>query len=199
MAADYAAAKAAAASLLLAQRLYSPRIDVLKLRYRQRIVFDTFENYCANSKAALPQIFKYADMRDGCTVIKRGQGEPVYIVLYNGSVTHPGRRGFTLAHEVGHIVLGHENDGPDREVEANTFAAALLLPPVWVWELLLCSDFRLGVAELAYIFGVSEAAAQNRLRSFSRQTPPVFTDEEKQLLQKFGGLLPQLDGPVVDI
>lgn len=192
-------AAACAVSLLLRQRLYSPRVNVLKLRFEQRIVFDTFAHYCTVSRMTLPVIQKYADMRDGCTIARAYGNGKVYVVLYNGDIAHPGRRNFTLAHEVGHILLEHENDGSDEEAEANHFAAQLLLPPVLVWELLTQTDFNLSASELAGIFAVSEAAAQNRLRSLFQNRPSAFTGDECLLLKKCAGLLPDLSGPVVDI
>jgi Zn-dependent peptidase ImmA (M78 family) len=55
---------------------------------------------------------------------------------------HPNRIRFTVAHEIGHLVLGHTRQGrkkdidleskdPD-EVAANAFAAELLMPSSWV-------------------------------------------------------------------
>ncbi|MPZ20581.1 MAG: ImmA/IrrE family metallo-endopeptidase [Luteitalea sp.] len=101
------------------------------------------------------------------------------------------RRNFTVAHEIGHHVLGHQfhagehvhvdkgnyisqrgprsSTGADpREVEANQFAAALLMPSWLVQE----EAERLGsppldsdVAEMARHFKVSEQAMTIRLTS----------------------------------
>ena len=88
------------------------------------------------------------------------------------------RRNFTLAHELGHILLGHEKnviDGreydtrhnianPDktdkREVDANEFAAELLMPEntfkkVW--------DETKSIVELSDYFDVSIVAANARM------------------------------------
>jgi Zn-dependent peptidase ImmA (M78 family) len=101
----------------------------------------------------------------------------------------PNRRNFTIAHEVGHHVLGHQfqpgehvhidkgnyisqrgprsSTGVDpKEVEANQFAAALLMPA----QLLHREALKLGtpildsdVAALASLFKVSEQAMTIRL------------------------------------
>jgi Zn-dependent peptidase ImmA (M78 family) len=101
----------------------------------------------------------------------------------------PTRRNFTVAHEIGHHVLGHQFEagshvhvdkgnyisqrGPRssqginaKEVEANQFAAALLMPTSLVQE----QARRLGVplwdsavADLADLFKVSEQAMTIRL------------------------------------
>ena len=50
------------------------------------------------------------------------------IVFYNDSKSR-GRIRFTLAHELGHLVLGHPNsDDPQLEAEANFFANYFLAP-----------------------------------------------------------------------
>jgi Zn-dependent peptidase ImmA (M78 family) len=71
---------------------------------------------------------------------------PEWGIIYNTSITNPGRIRFTLAHELGHYLLHRENSGPDgiecsqddmlrygtdyarMEEEANEFAATLLMP-----------------------------------------------------------------------
>lgn len=56
-------------------------------------------------------------------------GERYYIVAYNRSMP-PARMKFSLAHELGHIVLNHKI-GQEKweEDEANHFARHLLFPP----------------------------------------------------------------------
>lgn len=88
-----------------------------------------------------------------------------------------GRRySFTLAHELGHILLGHSGDCEDeydtrddvnnphqgaREYDANEFAAELLMPAkefTEEWD--KCKD----VAQLAEMFDVSITATKVRLK-----------------------------------
>lgn len=83
------------------------------------------------------------------------------------------RQRFSIAHEIGHVNLGHEettfsasadpesddfSEDPDRtiEAEADAFAGELLLPPAWVK-----ADWKRGLrwAEIATRYMVSEAAA----------------------------------------
>lgn len=88
----------------------------------------------------------------------------------------PVRQRFTIAHELGHHALGHGTRFRDTtsnfnvyyrdpvEVEANAFAAALLMPSRYVW-----SEFNAGrandVARLADTFGVSQVAMLYRLKN----------------------------------
>lgn len=103
---------------------------------------------------------------------------------HNGSVRidvnasdHPNRRRFTLAHEIGHVLL-HLNGiedavisdpewrratselRPAKEVEADSFAAALLMPEEWVIERYKADK---NVDTLADYFGVSREAMKIQL------------------------------------
>lgn len=78
--------------------------------------------------------------------------KPTGIVAVKASIREPGRKRFTIAHELGHYILpGHgeldsvcksrdiESWGrgvPDQEVDANRFAAELLIPSTQVASLL---------------------------------------------------------------
>lgn len=87
----------------------------------------------------------------------------------------PDRQRFTMAHELGHVVLGHVVDGrmPKRdtnfaprgdldEVAANYFAASLLMPEKLVREM---AEYITSVERLASRFRVSPSAMGNRLKN----------------------------------
>ena len=93
-------------------------------------------------------------------------------ILVNSEDAHVRRR-FTMAHECGHL-LWHPNKNHFRdasadfggfshlEVEANQFAADLLMPPWLIWPAV--GRFGKNVDRLAAIFDVSTAAMSYRLR-----------------------------------
>lgn len=73
------------------------------------------------------------------------------------------RRRFTIAHEIGHLLLGHtcnEGSGTTNETEANIFASELLMPLK-----LLKSDYpRIkNLPDLAKLYRVSQQAMSYRL------------------------------------
>ncbi|MGH3146792.1 MAG: ImmA/IrrE family metallo-endopeptidase, partial [Rubrobacter sp.] len=116
---------------------------------------------------------------EGCSAVDPETGASY--VLINSDKPRVRRR-FTIAHELGHIALGHLHGGEvvvdetvrgksPREREANAFAAGLLMPEEGVrggWERL---KQRLGehpstidwIVWLAASFGVSDQAAAYRL------------------------------------
>ncbi|HET9342869.1 MAG TPA: ImmA/IrrE family metallo-endopeptidase [Candidatus Eremiobacteraceae bacterium] len=104
----------------------------------------------------------------------------------------PARRRFTVAHEIGHYILGHAHDEVhvDRnfgfifrderssrgvskeEIEANAFAAALLMPAKFLMKDLSTNAFDLVdsavVSRLAHRYGVSVQALSIRLGALGR-------------------------------
>lgn len=84
------------------------------------------------------------------------------------------RNRFTIAHELGHVLLGHVNEGNPRERDttfgnstpversANIFAAELVMPEMKVKELFGGAS---SVQQLSEIFGVSNAAMSYRLQN----------------------------------
>ena len=104
---------------------------------------------------------------------------------------HINRQRFSIAHEIGHVVLHAAQIGKDvhvdrgftvmrrdaksaqgtdaLEIQANRFAAALLMPKAFLRQSLIDGgieiDDQAAVLNLARIYGVSEAAMQIRLAS----------------------------------
>ena len=86
------------------------------------------------------------------------------------------RQRFTIAHELGHFVLGHASGQRDpsknfsvdnydfNEVAANRFAAELLMPEAWVrW--FVVNQGVTSLSDLARHFAVSEVAMRFRLKN----------------------------------
>ena len=99
-------------------------------------------------------------------------------IHYDGTM-HPHRQRFTIAHELGHFVKGHLQDQPlfrdpsknftldnydIHEVEANNFAADLLMPKEKI-DFLLYTEGITSVPKMASLLRVSEAAMTYRLRN----------------------------------
>ncbi len=105
------------------------------------------------------KIIKYSDAPqipnksgDGCQAVIGGN---MYI-LYNEGVSDERKR-FTIAHELGHIIMKHSGL-PDDEHEANVFASRLLMPACVLYE----SGVQ-NAQEIMQMCNVSYTAAKYRL------------------------------------
>lgn len=121
------------------------------------------------------------DSVSGLLVVKDGYG-----IIGVNERHHPNRQRFSLAHELGHYLLHRDtsnvfldaapiffrdersSDGSEREeIEANAFAAALLMPEAALREIIrekpLDAQDDVAVRRLAMQFGVSTQALTIRL------------------------------------
>ncbi len=134
-------------------------INVIELA--QQLGFSVYETEFDNSQI------------DGM-VINSKEERSIYVNQHN----LPVRNRFTIAHELGHIILHHDDNQAEeykiidyrgnntsydpKEHEANMFAASLLMPKykaIEVWE-----DVQ-NIDDFANIFKVSKAAASVRLQN----------------------------------
>lgn len=111
-----------------------------------------------------------------------------YIYLCYDTNTPVGRKRFSLAHELGHHCLGHNTDSSlmisDRnlydkqELEANYFAAQLLMPEQ-IFSTLNGQGINLAVTDIATYFKVSKEAAQKRLQTLNKRNSFKFSNKQK--------------------
>ena len=96
-------------------------------------------------------------------------------IIFNGDDAKTRQR-FTIAHELGHHVLGHTKYQPKLrdtnytirdpiETAANNFAAELLVP-MRMLEIAIGDDLKKSTKELANMFDVSESVMSIRLEQF---------------------------------
>lgn len=85
------------------------------------------------------------------------------LILYNNETSNKGRMLWTLAHEMGHLVLNHSDQNEISEIEANTFASQLLLPQC-VLKALFLSGKKITIPYLQSRFGLSVSAAKSCLK-----------------------------------
>lgn len=109
-------------------------------------------------------------------------------VLWVNGTQPPVRRRFTLAHELGHVRCGHDHGLPvdtfqtlggqttdQREVQANAFAAQLLMPADGVLEHAAREPTLEDVIAIAARFGVSTIAALYRFNTLKLVSAERFT------------------------
>lgn len=104
----------------------------------------------------------------------REDDESYFVCAYNFAEPDYRQR-FTIAHELGHVLLGHVSKGKKAkrddnfnprgdwdEVDANAFAAELLMPELHVREIVKSMT---SISDLASHFGVSPTAIRHRLKN----------------------------------
>jgi len=128
-------------------------------------------------------VVKELDVSGFDGALLRVVGVPAGTVVVRDSIREPGRKRFTLAHEIGHYVLPNQQTLrepclgrdvetwkkglPEPEADANRFAAEILMPRTAIQDLLAGSP-SLGVASsISGRLGVSLTAAAYRLAELS--------------------------------
>lgn len=136
----------------------------------------SYQEYAALAGLPLENLAVQA-LFDGCAVTGlRGRT----LLLYNDQ-SPPARQRFTLAHELGHLLLGHGVRSMREEDEADFFAAALLMPDALLTA--LCRrGLRLTEHFLTREFGVSRAAARRKRAAFLSPPPPHPLDDRVEIL-----------------
>lgn len=171
------------AAELLAERYdLSPRVDI-----------DTFVRKFATVE---PCTWPNGDV-DGLTV-RASQSEDLPRIFYRETQS-PRRIRFTLAHELGHLILGWHigtaqcsidmgtaGRSPD-EREADTFAASLLIPNRWVASLLAEG---IGISDVVRRLEEADVSPYASLIALSNALPPGWAFELAGTVQLRSGFMP---------
>ncbi len=200
---------------------------MLSSRKREiRIQADSFRDKCRISRYGIIDLFKECD-RMGYKLLRYPLGEDAdlgfalkrdedFIIFINSSI-RLSREIFTLAHEIGHIILHIIDNQPfidnnatiasgnldEKEQEANYFAACLLMPSDEVERFidLELLDFEknglsgMDIARIMSEFNVSYDVALNRLDSLGKIDSNQKTRLETERTEKrVGNLLKSIGG-----
>ena len=144
-------------TLILQDRITFP-IDVFNIKFNKDIKIISFEELALRSNNSYEQI---KEISQGSDAFKYEQNN-LLLIVYDDRINSIGRIRWSIAHEYGHIVLKHKDQCNKNEVEANFFAANLLLPECVLKELLQ----KRGNITKEYLmnkFSISEEAAEKYL------------------------------------
>lgn len=145
-----------ALSLLLSQRISGEYalsfLDLRKITACGAAIIDTFSSYEKKTGAFLPT------SAEGITLKLSG----INLILYDNKITNEGRRNWTIAHELGHILLGHEEISKINEREADAFAAELLMPEAVIRYLDARNDETISPETMTNYFSASLTACKRR-------------------------------------
>ena len=171
---DYSRAARLAYKSLLALHIDSFPVDPLVvLSYCKNTHVRTYDEIASRFGISDPAHLKwyYLDNRDAYTVRQEKSGVTLYELIYDSHV-NPYRRRFTLAHELGHIILNHRHEEWWEEQEADCFAAQLLAPkPVFPLFTSYGTDMT-NPETVSGIFGLSHAASEIAARPTKQDADP---------------------------
>lgn len=133
------------------------------------------------------------ELREGEDGISIFDGENWFIV-YDDTLESIGYKRIVIAHELGHIFLGHplfsrvhtqpgSTGKPREETEADTFAGRLLAPACVLWEINLHTS-----EEIANVCKISKKTAQTRaqrMKILYERDVFLTSSLEKQLYNQF--------------
>lgn len=177
---DFERCTSEATRLLYKQDVSNRILNIKNLTYDKNIIFDSIQNYSLITRTPL-FYFLSEDKQallDGCTIYDRRHDQ--YIVLYNDDVRYFEHLNWTLGHEIGHIYLGHTEDGDIEEVEAHYFASQLFMPDFSL-KMIMKEYGKINTWDVAEIFGVSESAAKKRIETMNKRTCVTFSSKAKEI------------------
>lgn len=158
---DYKNARKSASEILVLQDELSFPIDVEKITLKgKNIIFSSYKNYASKTRIDVSELSCNGIFKDAMII---NHTDEVKIILYNSDIESKGRILWSKAHELGHIVLKHKQQGDKEEIEANTFASQLLLPQCLLKEL-VNNNLRINVDYIITKFGLSKAAAESCMK-----------------------------------
>ena len=184
---------------LAAKRAYEllSELDICEFPVDPRKIIDYFPSWhlkgwlelCVNTDEEDPlNIAK--EQAEAKTVMLRGSDE--YLIVYDDRVDNIQRIRWTLAHEIGHIVMGHlvqfeatalnrrgltREDYGVLEVEAHCFASDLLAPKTIIRRF----DFQNDPQGIALVCDISKDAAERRLKELKRMDFGYYSTENRIL------------------
>lgn len=159
----------------------------------------TYETYAQRYQIQIREVYQICQSKSGCTIYNPSVGK--YLLLYNNASYDnnvSGRRQWTLAHELGHILLNHlahasnsvpENDAQQAfnkllESEADEFSATILAPFPLFQQLSIKSSL-----DVKRVFGLSDLASVNRYSSYIKwkraHVKTSFDDDMVKLFRNF--------------
>ena len=174
-----------ATKLLYHQDVSNRILNIQNLIYDRNIIFDTIQNYSLLTGRSLSDFLSEDKqmLKDGCTIYI--PNVDTYLILYNGFCSHFEHLNWTLAHEIGHVYLGHSEDGDLEEVEAHFFASQLFMPEYSIF--MMAHEYgSVDASALTEIFGVSQEAANKRINTMNKKHSVIATKKDKEIwdLQK---------------
>jgi len=167
---NFPKAEQAAFKLLKINNVHELPVKVKKLAKRfTNLKIKSYSWFAKKRNMTLEEVCEFANSDEGCCWYIKSKNK--YIILYNDTVENVGRIRWTIAHELGHFMLKHneisnksvyarnsltEEEYEVFEKEANCFARNLLAPAPVVYQLRPINPHI-----ISDVFHISHEAANN--------------------------------------
>ncbi len=181
----YKQARDAAWQVLIDNNIFSLPVDPVNIAKRNSI-----------SVIKDSSVHKLRPSEDAVSFLVRSS----WYIVYDDSVSSTGRKRFTIAHELGHIFLGHplklgfhartfSTDKPSVESNADIFASRLLAPACVLWALDLHTP-----EEISKACNISLSAASvraERMKTLYSRNKFLISPLEQQVYKNFSAFISQ--------
>ncbi|MCL9634625.1 ImmA/IrrE family metallo-endopeptidase [Bacillus zanthoxyli] len=167
---NFPKAEQAAFKLLKINNVHELPVKVKKLaKHFTNLKIKSYSWFAKKRNMTLEEVCEFANSDEGCCWYIKSKNK--YIILYNDTVENVGRIRWTIAHELGHFMLKHneisnksvyarnsltEEEYVVFEKEANCFARNLLAPAPVVYQLRPINPH-----SISEVFHISYEAANN--------------------------------------
>ncbi|NRE00172.1 ImmA/IrrE family metallo-endopeptidase [Enterococcus faecalis] len=187
---DYAKAQFFAYKTLQKSKQDNLPISVKKIIKKiPNLHIQSYTSFANKRGITIKQTCEFLDSEEGCLWMR---SDKTYVIFYNDTIQNNGRIRFTLAHELGHYILKHNELGSKTklmryslsdteydifEKEANYFAKRLLAPIPLIDAIVLRKN-KISIHQLEEIFNISFSVAgflvnelnkRKRLTNISRE------------------------------
>ncbi len=162
--------------LILQQKLVFP-LDIFNLKANQNVKILSFSELANINSCSFDEILLLADGADAFKFEKKD----IALIVYNERIKNQNRLRWSIAHEYGHIILKHTGQSSQNEVEANFFAANLLLPRCIIKELKNKRDF-IDINYLQNKFSISKEASEKFFSNINSRGFEFFTNEYDDII-----------------
>lgn len=163
--------------ILLSQKDGNIPVNISDLILEYPIIFDSLQNYSSITNIPL-SVLTSNQKADNGYVYKHGN----FIMILHNKEHCLERCNFTNGHELGHIVLGHTNDGDIEEIEANFFSAQTIMPTSLI-RYLYEQNITINQDTLRKFFAVSRPAASKKIITLRKHFKPHRWDND--LIRKY--------------
>ncbi|MFG5564220.1 ImmA/IrrE family metallo-endopeptidase [Enterococcus faecalis] len=194
---NYGSAQTAAYELVRSSDQKKLPLSIKKLiKSIPNLRIQKYSVFAKKRNLTLEETYEILDSEEGCLWM-RSDGQ--YIILYNDTLKNTGRIRFTLAHELGHYILKHNekttktclarysltNEEYDIfEKEANYFAKRLLAP-IPLIDLYISNWHRIYPQCIEFAFDISFTVANYIIEELHRRRTISIASENHPLTQNF--------------